>query len=208
MGTLTAKAYAAASYATTVLGSRRLRSAGVDVAGVVLQGHPIVSLTPGSVVRIGTGVVLCSWSHMTALGVSHPVVLRTLTRAASLIIGDDTGISGSTICVAHSVIVGRRCLLGADSMIMDTSFHPVDDWEGRRTAPLPVPCVADEVIIGDDVFIGARAVVLPGTRVGSGSVVGAGAVIKGEFPERVLIAGNPGRVVRVLIPNSDEASVP
>ena len=49
--------------------------------------------------------------------------------------------------------------------------------------------------IGDNVFVGARAIILPGTKIGEDSVVSAGSVVRGHFDSRVIIAGNPARVV-------------
>ena len=39
-----------------------------------------------------------------------------------------------------------------------------------------------------------------GTRIGEGSVVGAGAVVQGDFPPFSVIAGHPARVIRTLQP--------
>lgn len=50
------------------------------------------------------------------------------------------------------------------------------------------------VEIGDRVMVGASAVILPGTRIGEDSVVGAGAVVRGEIPPGSLVMGNPGKV--------------
>jgi acetyltransferase-like isoleucine patch superfamily enzyme len=46
------------------------------------------------------------------------------------------------------------------------------------------------------VWIGSRVTILPGTEIGRNSIVGAGAVVKGVFPENVIIAGNPGKVIK------------
>jgi acetyltransferase-like isoleucine patch superfamily enzyme len=52
------------------------------------------------------------------------------------------------------------------------------------------------VVLGDDVWIGARATLLKGTRIGSGAIVGAGAVVDFEVPPGAVVAGNPARIVR------------
>ncbi|OQB39579.1 MAG: Maltose O-acetyltransferase [Candidatus Latescibacteria bacterium ADurb.Bin168] len=43
-----------------------------------------------------------------------------------------------------------------------------------------------------------NAVILPGVTLGDGVVVGAGAVVTHDFPDRVVIAGNPARVIREI----------
>ena len=37
---------------------------------------------------------------------------------------------------------------------------------------------------------------MPGTKLGAGVLVGAGAVVKGEFPDYAVVAGVPARVLR------------
>lgn len=51
------------------------------------------------------------------------------------------------------------------------------------------------ISIGDNVFLGARSVILPGTTIGNNCIVGAGAVIKGNFPENSIIVGNPAKII-------------
>jgi acetyltransferase-like isoleucine patch superfamily enzyme len=148
----------------------------------------------GSSVTLGQRVTLISWSRYTALGVCHPVVLRTMTSSASIVIGDDVGISGATICSAMSVTIGSRSMLGADVIVCDTDFHPVLP-EGRRHAKTPTPRNDDAVKIGTDVFVGARSIVLKGATIGDGSVIGAGSVVTGDVPARSVAAGVPARVI-------------
>jgi acetyltransferase-like isoleucine patch superfamily enzyme len=49
------------------------------------------------------------------------------------------------------------------------------------------------VVIERDVWIGANATVLPGVRVGTGSVVGAGAVVTRDVPPGTIVMGVPAR---------------
>ncbi len=54
---------------------------------------------------------------------------------------------------------------------------------------------ARPTVIGDNVFIGMNATILMGTHIGNNSIVGAGAVVSGFFPDGVVIAGNPAKVI-------------
>lgn len=176
--------------------SNRLRRAGVLLGShLILVGSPIVQLTDAGSVRIGDRSALISRSRWTALGVSRPVILRTLLPGASITIGTGVGMSGTTVCAAKSVTIGDRVLLGADVMIADTDFHPVDELP-RRYLPIPLPVEGDEIVIGPDVFIGARCVILKGSRVGAGAVIGAGSVVSGVVLPRAIVAGAPARFIR------------
>jgi acetyltransferase-like isoleucine patch superfamily enzyme len=54
-----------------------------------------------------------------------------------------------------------------------------------------------DIVIGHDVWFGMRVVVLPGTRVADGCVVGAGSVVTGDLAEPYgIYAGNPARLLR------------
>ncbi|MDI9401162.1 MAG: acyltransferase [Limisphaerales bacterium] len=50
--------------------------------------------------------------------------------------------------------------------------------------------------IGDGCFIGANSIILKGTELGKNCVVGAGSVVCGKFPDNVIIAGNPAKVLK------------
>lgn len=53
--------------------------------------------------------------------------------------------------------------------------------------------------VGEDCFIGARSILLPGVRVGHGSIVAAGAVVTRDVPPASIVAGNPARVIQSSI---------
>ena len=55
-----------------------------------------------------------------------------------------------------------------------------------------------EVVIGDNCFIGMNATLLMGTRLGNNVIVGAGSVVHGKFPDNVVLAGNPAKVICTL----------
>lgn len=175
-----------------------LRRTGVQLgAGPRFFGRPVVSVAPGSVLGIGDRFVAISRSRHTALGVSHPVVLRTVRPGAELRIGRDVGISGGSICAAYRVSIGDGCLFGADTLVVDTDFHPVDHPD-RRYAPAPEPTERDAVTIGRNVFLGAGVKVLRGSWIGDDAVIGAGSVVRGRVEAGSIVAGGPLRTLRAI----------
>lgn len=177
---------------------RHLHRAGVRLgAAPRFFGLPVVTVTPGSVLRLGDRFCGISRSRDTALGVAHPLVLRTLRPGAVLDIGADVGISGGSICAAYRVRIGDGCLFGADTMVVDTDFHPVDHPDRRHAAP-PEPDERDAVTIGRNVFLGARVIVLPGAWIGDGAVIGAGSVVAGRVEAGTVVAGPSVRMLRTL----------
>lgn len=182
---------------TRAVARQVLRNAGV-VCGenLIIFGIPIVSQTEGSSIRLGNRVGLVSSSRYTALGVSHPVILRTLLSGAVIDIGDDVGISGATVCSAKQISIGANSLIGANVTITDTDFHQIEP-AGRRHGGIE-SALSAEVRIGENVFIGTGSLVLKGVTIGNNSIVGAGSVVTSDVPPGVIAAGNPCRVLREL----------
>jgi acetyltransferase-like isoleucine patch superfamily enzyme len=174
---------------------RLRRTKGVSLGdGLIVYGHPLVSLAESGRLKIGRGVILCSDTRHTALALNHPIKLATVRPGASIEIGDETGVSGGTFVAAKSIRIGREVLLGANVTIVDNDFHPTAA-AGRRHSDDWSKIGVEEVSIGDNVFIGLDCIILKGTVIGAGSVVAAGSVVRGKFGERVILAGNPAKVV-------------
>ena len=89
------------------------------------------------------------------------------------------------------VRVGSHTLFGPAVQIY-TPLHPMDAALRRREE------YGAPVEIGDDVWVGGGAIILPGVRIGSRAVIGAGSVVTRDVPEGVFAAGNPCRVIRAL----------
>jgi len=89
------------------------------------------------------------------------------------------------------VVIGDFTLFGPAVQIY-TATHPMNA-ELRRKQESGRP-----IEIGSDVWVGGGAIVCPGVRIGSRSVVGAGSVVTRDVPEGVFAVGNPCRVVREI----------
>ena len=160
-----------------------------------IYGCPIIQRCLGSTIEIGTGLQLRSFSDSNPLGPYRPVIIATRKPDSEIKIGDNLGLTGGTICAMKSIIIGNRVALGANAIISDTDFHPLDP-EYRKI--FPNEGISKQIIIEDDVFIGMHCMILKGTQIGKGSVIGAGSVVSGIVPPGVIYAGNPARLIRPL----------
>lgn len=121
--------------------------------------------------------------------------------APTLEIGDSTNIGfGVVVSVSERVTLGSHVRVADGVFITDNPGHPLDADARRRGEPVTAESIRP-VVIEDDVWIGSGAIVLPGVRIGRGTVVGAGAVVTRDLPPGMLAAGNPARVVRSLAPS-------
>ncbi len=57
---------------------------------------------------------------------------------------------------------------------------------------------ARKTVIGNNVFIGMNSIILAGAQIGDDSIVGAGSVVRGIFPPKSVIMGNPAKVIMTL----------
>ncbi len=57
---------------------------------------------------------------------------------------------------------------------------------------------ASKTIIGDNVFIGINSIILMGTKISDNTIIGAGSVVSGSFPENVVLSGNPAKIIMTL----------
>jgi maltose O-acetyltransferase len=158
----------------------RLRSKARVPFSVRLRGR--VHLSGYGEVVLGEGVSLG--------GTVVPIEFVTYT-SGRIEIGNHTFVNyGSSIAARTSVKIGSHCFLGHYTFVMDNHQHDV-----LRHTELPQ---SEPVIIEDHVWIGSKAVILPGVRIGSRAVVGAGSIVTKDIPPRCVAAGNPARVLRHL----------
>jgi len=89
------------------------------------------------------------------------------------------------------VRIGDYTLFGP-AVQLYTATHPMNA-ELRRTQEFGQP-----VEIGSDVWVGGGAIVCPGVKIGSRTVIGAGSIVTRDLPDGVFAAGNPCRVIREI----------
>jgi maltose O-acetyltransferase len=160
----------------------------VNVSPGVRLDVPVICNGQGSVL-IGPS---CSFGFSLApMAGDGRVMFQAREPNAVIEIGEFTAISNNTSLIANTRIsIGARNLIGDNVLIIDSDFHGTAVAERRTSIGKTAP-----VVIGDDVWIGSRAIILRGATIGAGSIVAAGAVVRGNVPPLSLIAGNPGVVI-------------
>ncbi len=160
-----------------------------------IWGMPIIQHYRGSTIRIGEGIYMRSWRSTNPLTPNHPVTLATRNPAAQIILGNQIGLTGTTIVAAERIEIGDRVQVGANSTLVDTDFHPIhpderqrDFLAGRHAA----------IVIEEDVFIGMNCLILKGVHIGAGATIGAGSVVSRDIPPLCVAAGNPAMVIKQL----------
>lgn len=134
---------------------------------------------------------------------------RKLTRIGSTVILSYK----KNIDLANNIWIGHYCLLdGIGGIRIEEGVHIAshsciythssqDSIRILGAKYIEVPAakrtgyIISPVNIGAYTFIGAGCIILPGTKIGKGCVVGAGSLVKGEFPDYSIIVGNPGKIM-------------
>ncbi len=109
-------------------------------------------------------------------------------------IGNRCVFNGQCTMQAHEpgrIILGDGCLIASDTNFTTSDMHGIFDVE----TGLRINFAAD-VVLGDRVWVGARAFILKGCQIGSGSIIGLGTICTSNVPENAVMAGNPGRIVK------------
>lgn len=174
----------------------RIRAGVYANSSVIVKGWPHLEIDRGASVRIGERVTLNSSNRSYHINMHSPVKLYAEGQGTQIVIGADTRIHGTCLHACERIEIGEKCLIAANTQIFDSSGHDLsfENVEARlNTRGLTKP-----VIIEDCVWIGANCLILPGVRIGRGSVIAAGSVVTKSIPRMSLAGGNPARVIQIF----------
>jgi virginiamycin A acetyltransferase len=121
------------------------------------------------------------------------VKLKASGGSGDVLIGRGTVInSGCVLYSGNGISIGRNVLIAANCTLAPTN-HAFTDPE-RPIREQGFQPSRGGIVIGDDVWIGANCVLLDGTTIGSGSVIGAASLLRGILPPFCLAVGVPAAV--------------
>lgn len=160
---------------------------------VKLRGIPVIFNKSGAELVIGNDVIVNSSFLSNLVGLYSRTIILTRIPGAKIHIGNNVGISGATIYARKEITIGDGTMIGGNTKIIDNDFHPIEIEARLNNDPRKIRTRA--VHIGKNCFIGCNALILKGTELGDGCVVGAGAVVSGKFSANSIIVGNPAKVI-------------
>ncbi len=116
-------------------------------------------------------------------------------KEGSIFLEDYCNISANCMLLSETEIrLGKYCFLAGQCYLVAGGNHTFDDTS------IPImfqPSYSKGgITIGEDVWLGAGVIVLDGANIGSGTVVGAGAVVTESLPEYCIAVGSPAQKIR------------
>jgi acetyltransferase-like isoleucine patch superfamily enzyme len=148
----------------------------------VIDGYSSEKIILGDCVKIGAYSNLLSTSHFSKYG-------KGLKMGNNSAVGDFThfGAPGG-IEIGNDVIMGSY-----------VSFHSENHNFSDTTKLIREQGVTSKGIkLGNNIWVGAKVTFLDGCEVGSNSVVAAGAVVNGIYPENSIIGGVPAKIIKTI----------
>ena len=160
------------------------------------KGCPIINTKEPNSIIIGDNFAMNNGRYGNNIGFHVPCSLIT-ERGCKIIIGNNVGISQTTLIAHSDIIIGDNVKIGGGTVIYTSDFHSLDanirrgkeDVLYRKSAP---------VKIGEDAFIGAGSIILKGVTIGERSIVGAGSVVVKSIPSDEIWGGNPARFIKKI----------
>jgi acetyltransferase-like isoleucine patch superfamily enzyme len=164
------------------LGRRRLLARRLHSDGIAFIG-PGVKLQIGRKGRIELG----RWSWL-----GHGTKIRCheglVSIGAKTVLGQEC-----TISAYQHVSIGRECVIADRVMLIDFDHGMVEVERPIRLQGI----YKRDVRVGNNVWIGYGACILRGVTIGDNAVIGTSAVVTKDVPANAVVAGIPGRVIRM-----------
>ena len=126
-------------------------------------------------------------------------VLRLICQKnAVLTIGDNVGMSNTTIVCSIGVTIENNVLIGGGCKIWDTDFHSLN-FKIRGTKEDAVNAKNNSILIKNNAFIGGGTSILKGVTIGERVIIAANSVVTKSIPDGEIWGGNPAKFIKKQI---------
>lgn len=121
----------------------------------------------------------------------------------NIVLGNNSGL-GINCSIPSDTVIGDNVMMGPNCFIigLNHSFERTDIPMIKQGATQ-----AKQTIIEDDVWIGRNVTMTPGRHISKGTVIAACCVLTKDFPEYSIVGGNPSKLIRSRISESNEEIV-
>ncbi|HKX63351.1 MAG TPA: acyltransferase [Verrucomicrobiae bacterium] len=125
-------------------------------------------------------------------------------ESGRMVIGDFCYFTNAVLLCELEIRVGNYVMVGWNTTIADSDFHPIAPAEriidAIACSPLagkwPRPAIAMKpVVIEDDVWIGPNSTILKGVHIGEGAFIEAGSLVTRDIPAGARVLGNPAQIL-------------
>jgi len=154
--------------------------------------------------KIGTGTLLLNYFTRTILRINKTLAFpihftSRVSQGENLTIIDDEGdltlykclgLSGGLYIQAKNIIkINSSVHIGPGAKIISANHDKTNLKAHEASQP---------IFIGKKVWIGSNAIILPGCKIGDGTIIGAGSVVTSNLPENCIAYGSPAKVAKYL----------
>jgi acetyltransferase-like isoleucine patch superfamily enzyme len=168
---------------------------------------PNVSIGPGTVIKGDSSFRRFHSTQRDALLIGCNCTLDhcqfSLGKTARISIGDQCYLTSVILMCETEIRIGNRVIIGWNSALADSDFHPIDPAQRIQdaialspgnTAARPL-IKSKPIIIEDDVWIGPMVTILKGITIGQSAFIEPGSMITRDIPANARVGGNPAVVI-------------
>lgn len=160
--------------------------------GIPQRGNydPAFQLTAFAIVAIG--------DNMTRKRVSERVMHQFTNAIHHSVLLSPFASIGSGNMILHGTIIQALAKIGNHCIVNTGAQIDHDCVLGDYVHVAPKAALCGSVTVGEGTLVGAGATVAPGVKIGEWVVIGAGAVVLEDVPDRAVVVGNPGKVIKYV----------
>ena len=162
---------------------------GIKSKKIKAYGVPYVNISREGSVHIGDNFYIRTGTSRSEVGSTGS---RIIVRGkGKLKIGNNVGMTNTTIFVDESITIGDNVMIGGGVQIFDTNFHSVDPSIRTSGKEVHSDIKTAPVNIGNNVFIGTNSIICKGVFIGENAMIAAGSVVIKNVGANEKHGGNP-----------------